>query len=68
MLNLLSHEFLWSATPVYYMLTLGLFGVVRKYLRLTTIHFVPFLMLPVAADYVKREVYLRRHPQEYKDL
>lgn len=67
-LNLLSHEFLWTATPVYYLGTAVLYLVVKNRMRLTLMHALPFLAIPPTFDYLKREHYVTQFPDDKKAM
>lgn len=54
MLNLLSHEFLWQPTPVYYVGAMTLFMLAKKRWKLKPITIIPFLSLPLTADYISK--------------
>lgn len=58
LLNLLSHEFLWSPTPIYYCVTVALFMMMRRRYHLKPYTIIPFMSLPATMDYVKREYYV----------
>ena len=66
--NFLSHEFLWSPTPLYYLGTLFLYQILKVRFRLTPVHFIPMLAVPVTVDYYKRDYYVKQFPKEYKDM
>lgn len=58
LLNMLSHEYLWSPTPIYYCIALFLFTVARRKWALKQYTIIPFMALPATMDYVKREYYV----------
>jgi hypothetical protein len=67
-LNFLSHEFLWTPTPIYYLFTAATFMLVKKRLRLTLVHSIPFLAIPATMDYVKRDYYASMFKKERQEL
>ena len=56
----LQHEYLWTPTTTYYLAALGLFMFIRKKYQLQLFNVIPFMMLPVTADYLKREYYVSK--------
>ena len=68
LLNLLSHEYLWSPTPIYYCLTVVLFMFARRRWTLKPYTIIPFMSLPVTMDYVKREFYVGSFVEEKRKL
>jgi hypothetical protein len=58
LLNMLSHEYLWSPTPIYYCIAVFLFTVARRKWALKPYTIIPFMALPATMDYVKREYYV----------
>lgn len=68
LLNLLSHEYLWSPTPIYYCLTVVLFMFARRRFTLKPYTIIPFMSLPVTMDYVKREFYVGSFVEEKRKL
>ena len=66
--NYLSHEFLWSPTPVYYFVTLLFFIVIKKRYSLKPYTIIPFMAIPVTMDYAKREFYVSSFKEEKSKL
>lgn len=58
LLNLLSHEYLWSPTPIYYCVAVIAFITARRKWRLRPYTAIPFMSLPATMDYIKREYYV----------
>jgi hypothetical protein len=63
-LNLLSHEFLWSPTPVYYGLAYFIYRMSRRRYGFTVVHCLPFMAIPPTMDYAKREFYVSKFPED----
>ena len=57
-LNAVRHEYLWTPTTTFYLGAVFLFMIARNKYSLQPFHIIPFMMLPVTADYIKREVYV----------
>ena len=55
----LKHDYFWSPTTTYYLGAMASFMLVRKRLNLNMFHMVPFMFLPITADYMKREYYVQ---------
>ena len=68
LMNALSHEYLWSPTPIYYVGTLGFCMLFKKKLHLTKIGPIPMLIIPATCDYAKREYYVGMFPKEKKEF
>ena len=68
MMNALSHEYLWSPTPIYYVGTIGFYMFFKKRLNLTKIGPIPMLIIPATCDYIKREYYTGLFPKERKEF
>jgi len=68
LLNMLSHEYLWSPTPIYYCMAVFLFSVCRRKWALKPYTIIPFMALPATMDYVKREYYVGSFVEEKKKL
>jgi hypothetical protein len=68
LLNIFSHEFLWSPTPVYYAGSFLLYLMVKNRMRLTMIHALPFLAIPPTLDYFKRDFYVNKFGEDRKAL
>ena len=68
LLNILSHEYLWSPTPIYYCITVVLFMFARRRWALTPYSIIPFMALPVTMDYIKREYYVGSFQEDKKKL
>jgi hypothetical protein len=64
LMNLLSHEYLWSPTYMYYAFALGVYKLTRRRLGFTIIHSLPFLAIPPTMDYFKREHYVKQFPED----
>ena len=54
LLQWLSHEYLWSPTPLYYIMSLLSFSMLRKRYRMKPYSIIPFMMIPVTMDYVSK--------------
>ena len=67
-LNMLSHEFLWAPTPVYYVMTSFMYFLLKNKFRLTLMHAIPFLAIPPTMDYYKRDHYVSQFPEDKKAL
>jgi len=67
-LKVFSHEYLWSATPIYYAGSVLLYVLLRRRLKITLIHALPFLAIPPTVDYFKRDYYVNFFPAEKKEL
>ena len=68
LLNFLSHEFLWTPTPAYYLGTFCIYLMIKSRFRLRPIHSIPMLAIPATADYYKRDHYVRMFQKEYNEL
>ena len=68
LLNILSHEYLWSPTPIYYCITVVLFMFARRRWALKPYSIIPFMALPVTMDYIKREYYVGSFQEDKKKL
>ena len=68
LLNMLSHEFLWSPTPIYYCSTVVLFIMARRRWALKPYTIIPFMSIPVTLDYIKREFYVGSFVEDKKKL
>ena len=66
--SVFSHEYLWSPTPVYYMTSLLIYVLTKKRFRMTSVQFLPFLALPPTFDYIKRDHYTSKFPDEKGQL
>ena len=58
-INMLSHDFLWSPTPAYYIVTLFIWQIAKSKIRLTPIHLIPMTAIPISMDYFKRDHYCK---------
>eukprot|EP00347_Sterkiella_histriomuscorum_P001492 403371827 len=68
LLEIFTHEYLWSPTPLYYATTLLVyFGLKRKY-KLMPYTIIPFMAIPATLDYTKREFYVGSFKEEKKRL
>ena len=65
---MLNHSFLWSPTPMYYLSTFTLFVILRRKFRMQWLTFVPFLMIPITLDYLKRDYYIKMEKKDYKEF
>ena len=69
LMNLLSHEYLWSPTPVYYLGSMLFYTLCKNKLGLKHIGFVPvFFAVPATLDYIKRDFYIKSFAKEYAEL
>ena len=68
LLNMLSHEYLWSPTPIYYCMTFMLYIVARRKWAIKPYTIIPFMALPATMDYIKREYYVGSFVEEKKKL
>lgn len=68
LLNLLSHEYLWAPTPVYYCMTVVLFSILKRRYGYKPYTIIPFMSLPATMDYIKREYYVGSFVEEKKKL
>ena len=66
--NMFQHEFLWSPTPLYYVGTFVFYRLIRKRLQLSAMHALPFLAIPPSLDYLKREYFVSKFPEDKKAL
>ena len=66
--NYLSHEFLWSPTPIYYIVTGLLFILIKKRYSLKPYTIIPFMTIPITMDYVKREFYVSSFKEDKTKL
>ena len=53
---------------MYYILSFFVFNWFKKKNKLTAIHFLPFLAIPLTADYIKRDFWVRQQEKEYKEF
>ena len=65
---MLSHEYLWSPTPIYYCFAFLLFMTARRRWALAPYTVIPFMALPATLDYVKREYYVGSFQEDKKKL
>jgi hypothetical protein len=65
-LNSFSHEFLWTATPAYYVSSFMLFILLKNRYNLRIAHSLPFMALPPTGDYIKRDYYIKKFPEDNK--
>jgi len=56
MLKMLSHEYLWTPTPVYYFATMAIFVFAKRRYRLKPYIIIPFLALPVTMDFLSKHL------------
>ena len=68
LVNMLSHEFLWSPTPLYYAFTFVVYTAVKNRYQLSMMQFLPFLAIPATCDYFKRDYYVNCFPKERKEM
>jgi len=57
-LQWLSHEYLWSPTPLYYIVTFFSFLMVKKRFAMKPYSVIPFMMIPVTMDYVSKILFV----------
>ena len=67
-LNSLSHEYLWSPTPIYYVGSYILFAMLKSKMKLTMQHSLPFLAIPPTLDFVKRDYYTGKFGDDKRAL
>jgi hypothetical protein len=68
-MNFLSHEYLWSPTPVYYMASMLFYTLFKNKLGLKHIGFIPvFFFIPATCDYLKRDFYTKSFVKESNEL
>ena len=65
---MLSHEYLWSPTPIYYFMTFFVFILAKRRYSLKPYTIIPFLSIPATMDYVKREFYVGSFQEDKKKL
>lgn len=53
---------------MYYLCTFATFVIVRKKFRLQWATMLPFLMVPVTLDYLKRDYYIKLDKKDYKEF
>ena len=63
-LGAIRHEYLWTPTTTFYMAAGLAFFLIRRKYKLQVFHVVPFMMIPVTADYLKREYYVQQVAQK----
>ena len=66
--NAMSHDYLWTPTTTFYMGTLALFMILRHKYKWQVIHVLPFMMIPVTADFLKRDHYAKQFSKENQEL
>ena len=66
--NFLSHDYLWQPTPVYYLFALSAFFLARKRYKVRNQMIIPFMMLPVTFDAIKRENYVQKFKKERDEM
>ena len=68
-LGTIRHEYLWTPTTTFYAGAVIAFIIIRNKYHLQPFHIIPFMMLPVTADYFKREFFVQQVAQkERKEL
>jgi hypothetical protein len=63
-LSAIRHEYLWTPTTTFYIGSCILFLIVRNKFGLQPFHIIPFMMIPVTADYCKREFFVQQVAQK----
>jgi hypothetical protein len=58
-LSAIRHEYLWTPTTTFYLGAVALFLFIRSKYSLQPFHIIPFMMIPVTADYMKREFFVQ---------
>ena len=56
-MSALRHEFLWTPTYTFYLGAIIIFFGARIRFKLQPYHIIPWMMIPVSADFLKREYY-----------
>mmetsp|Transcript_17008 Transcript_17008/g.28742 ORF Transcript_17008/g.28742 Transcript_17008/m.28742 type:complete len:135 (-) Transcript_17008:20-424(-) len=56
--SLMNHQYLWTPTPSFYIVTVMTFLLIKERFRLNFFHLIPMMMIPVTVDFVKREAYV----------
>ena len=56
-MHALRHDYLWTPTTSFYLGSLIAFTIVRRQFSLQAINVIPFMMIPVTMDYMKRDHY-----------
>ena len=64
-LSAMRHEYLWTPSTIFYAGSVIMFFLMRKKYKWETLHIIPFMMIPVTMDYVKREWYVQQ--VDFKD-
>mmetsp|Transcript_28678 Transcript_28678/g.33698 ORF Transcript_28678/g.33698 Transcript_28678/m.33698 type:complete len:138 (-) Transcript_28678:184-597(-) len=66
--SMFNHSFLWSPTPMYYFTTFVAFVVLRRKFRLAWLNLLPFMMVPITLDYLKRDYYIKMEKKDYLEF
>ena len=65
----LKHDYLWTPTSTYYIGAIALFLAMKRKAGLHYWQVVPFMFVPITADYLKREYYVSQvDPEERAEL
>ena len=64
----ISHEFLWTPTPIFYLGTAFVYIIIKRRMKWTWTHFVPMLTIPATMDYFKRDFYIKKQKKEYAEF
>ena len=62
------HEYLWYPTYGYYFATFVIFTVIRRKYQLNHVTGIPFLMVPLTLDYLKRDHFVKLHKKEHAEF
>lgn len=65
---MLSHEYLWTPTPIYYLAACFLFQLCKKRFELKPYTLILFMSIPITCDYLKRDYYTRGYTNDKKKL
>ena len=67
-MNAMRHEYLWTPTTTFYIGAIIAFVGLRTKLKLQPYHIIPWMMIPVTCDYIKRDYYASSFPKEREEL
>lgn len=56
LMNLLSHDYLWSPTPIYYVSTFVLYVWARRKWKLQPYTIIPFMSIPMTCDFISKNI------------
>ena len=59
-LSAIRHEYLWTPTTTFYLGSFLAFLFIRNKFKLQMFNIIPFMMIPVTLDYLKREFYVQQ--------